>query len=77
MSRCQSCDEILNSFETTVKHRENKVFLDMCSNCIKSIDVFIPLDIRHDLISEGDTNVVEYERDSLEESDVGMHCVER
>jgi hypothetical protein len=27
----------------------------MCSTCLKSVDAYIPIQVRHDLISEGDT----------------------
>jgi hypothetical protein len=27
----------------------------MCSTCLKSVDAYIPIQVRHDLISENDT----------------------
>jgi len=53
--RCICCNAALNDYESTVRHGITRQFLEMCSTCLKSVDAYIPIQVRHDLISEGDT----------------------
>jgi len=53
--RCICCNTALNDYESTVRHGITRQFLEMCSTCLKSVDAYIPIQVRHDLISEGDT----------------------
>jgi len=53
--RCTCCNTALNDYESTVRHGITRQFLEMCSTCLKSVDAYIPIQVRHDLLSEGDT----------------------
>ena len=53
--RCQCCNTALNDYESTVRHGITREFLEMCSTCLKSVDAYIPIQVRHDLLSEDDT----------------------
>jgi hypothetical protein len=57
--RCQCCNAPLNDYESTIRHGITKQFVEMCSICLKSVDAYIPLQVRNDLLSEGDTGNVE------------------
>lgn len=63
--RCQCCNTALNDYESTVRHGLTRQFLEMCSTCLRSVDAYIPLQVRNDLLSESDTGNVEL----LEEDD--------
>lgn len=52
--RCQCCNAVLTDYELTIRHGITKQFVEMCSTCLKSIDAFIPLQVRNDLLSEND-----------------------
>jgi len=71
MSRCQCCNEALNDYESTIRHGLTRQFLEMCSTCLKSVDAYIPIQVRNDLLSEGDTGNVELmeEDDYIEDYD--------
>ena len=72
--RCQCCNASLNDYESTVRHGITKQFVEMCSICLKSVDAYIPLQVRNDLLSEGDVgNVDLLEDDSyIEDYDDGI-----
>ena len=53
--RCQCCNTALNDYESTVRHGITRQFLEMCSICLKSVDAYIPIQVRNDLLSENDT----------------------
>lgn len=53
--RCICCNTALNNYEATIRHGITKQFLEMCSTCLKSVDAYIPTQVRQDLISENDT----------------------
>ena len=55
MSRCQCCNAALNDFESTMRHAITKQFLEMCSTCIRTVDAYIPVQVRNDLLSDSDT----------------------
>lgn len=53
--RCICCNTALNDYESTVRHGITRQFLEMCSVCLKSVDAYIPIQVRNDLLSENDT----------------------
>jgi hypothetical protein len=53
--RCICCNTALNDYESTVRHGITRQFLEMCSICLKSVDAYIPVMVRNDLLSENDT----------------------
>jgi hypothetical protein len=53
--RCICCNTALNDYESTVRHGITRDFLEMCSVCLKSVDAYIPIQVRNDLLSENDT----------------------
>jgi hypothetical protein len=69
--RCQCCNTALNDYESTIRHGLTRQFLEMCSTCLKSVDAYIPIQVRNDLLSEGDTGNVELmeEDDYIEDYD--------
>ena len=36
--RCRACDKMLNTYELKRKHKVTGEYLDLCSNCLKSIE---------------------------------------
>jgi hypothetical protein len=70
--RCQCCNTALNDYESTVRHGITREFLEMCSTCLRSVDAYIPVQVRHDLLSESDTSSVDLldnEGDYIDEYD--------
>jgi len=69
--RCICCNTALNDYESTIRHGLTRQFLEMCSTCLKSVDAYIPIQVRNDLLSEGDTGNVELmeEDDYIEDYD--------
>jgi hypothetical protein len=57
--RCQCCNEILTSYEATLRHAVTKKFVELCGVCLKEIGSSIPLQVRNDLIGEADTDLVD------------------
>lgn len=57
--RCQCCNASLNDYESTIRHAITKDFVSLCGVCLKTIDAFIPLQVRNDLLSESDTGNVD------------------
>ena len=55
--RCTCCNATLTDYEVTLKHAVSKQFIEMCSSCLK--DTNIPIEVRYDLMSEVDTDLVE------------------
>jgi hypothetical protein len=53
--RCICCNTALSDYESTVRHGITRQFLEMCSICLKSVDAYIPVMVRNDLLSENDT----------------------
>lgn len=56
--KCIVCGESLTDYEATLRHAVTKKFLDTCNACIKEIGV-IPVQVRADLMSEMDLDMVE------------------
>lgn len=57
--RCICCNAALNDYESTIRHGITRQFLEMCSICLKSVDAYIPMQVRNDLLSENDTGNIE------------------
>lgn len=55
--RCTCCNATLTDYEVTWRHAVSKQFVEICSACIK--DTNIPIEVRYDLMSEVDTDLVE------------------
>lgn len=83
--RCQCCNAPLNDYESTIRHAITKDFVSLCGVCLKTIDAFIPLQVRNDLLSESDTgnvdtlwdDVEDYIEDTSENEDMDDYWAER
>lgn len=81
--RCQCCNEILTSYEATLRHAITKRFVELCGVCLKEIGSAIPLQVRNDLIGEADTDLADLLEDneedqlSLDEGDYDDYWNER
>lgn len=65
--RCQCCNALLNDYESTMRHAISKQFIELCGTCLKTIDAFIPVQVRNDLLSESDTNTVDTLWDNIDD----------
>lgn len=52
--RCNCCNASLTDYEATIRHGITRQFLEMCSSCLRSVDAYIPVQVRADLLSESD-----------------------
>ena len=54
--KCLCCDKMLTDFEATRKHAVTGMFIDLCQQCFKTVqlDANLPTKDRRDLISEDD-----------------------
>jgi hypothetical protein len=50
-----------------MRHAITKQFIELCGVCLKTIDAFIPVQVRNDLLSESDTNTVDTLWDDVED----------
>jgi hypothetical protein len=80
--RCTCCNAALNDYESTIRHGITRQFLEMCSTCLKSVDAYIPIQARNDLLSESDIESVELLEDdnyneSYDDSDIDDYWNER
>jgi hypothetical protein len=58
-----------------MRHAITREFLEMCSTCIRTVDAYIPVQVRNDLLSDADTgnleslldNIDDYEGDDCDE----------
>ena len=57
--RCTCCDAILNDYEATMRHAITKQFIEICGTCLKTIDAYIPIQVRNDLASEHDSAIAD------------------
>jgi len=67
--RCQCCNASLNDFESTMRHAITKQFLEMCGTCIRTVDAYIPVQVRNDLLSDADTGNLESLMDNIDDFD--------
>ena len=52
--RCTVCNAALSDYESTIRHAITGKFLDICQNCVMSMEVDIPVHDRKDLLHEAD-----------------------
>ena len=52
--RCTVCNAALSDYESTIRHAITGKFLDICQNCVMSMEVDIPVHDRKDLLHESD-----------------------
>ena len=57
--RCQCCNASLTDFEATIKHAITRKYVEICTDCLKTIDAYIPIQVRQDLMNESDTTLPE------------------
>ena len=57
--RCQCCNAALTDFEATIKHGITRQYVELCSDCLKTIEAYIPIQVRQDLMNESDTAMTE------------------
>ena len=65
--RCQCCNASLNDFESTMRHAITKQFLEMCGTCLRTVDAYIPVQVRNDLLSDADTGSLDSLLDNIED----------
>jgi hypothetical protein len=53
--RCQCCNTALDDYESTMRHAITRQFLEMCGTCLRTVDAYIPVQVRNDLMSDSDT----------------------
>lgn len=53
--RCQCCNAMLTDYEATIKHAITRKYVELCADCLKTIDAYIPIQVRQDLMNESDT----------------------
>lgn len=74
--KCELCNEGLTDFEATMRHAITKQFVNTCSQCLTAMGDVIPLQVRNDLLSEGDTGSGDWseEDDYIEDYDDGTNA---
>ena len=65
--RCQCCNASLNDFESTMRHAITKQFLEMCGTCLRTVDAYIPVQVRNDLLSDADTGSLDSLLDNIDD----------
>jgi hypothetical protein len=50
-----------------MRHAITKQFLEMCSTCIRTVDAYIPVQVRNDLLSDADTGSLESLMDNIDD----------
>ncbi len=71
MSRCRSCDKILNDYEMTRKSAVTGEYFDLCNGCFSTIKDQVYSKERADLLTESDSYetdmefVDNFDKDSL------------
>lgn len=52
--RCQSCNQLLTAYESTLKNATTYKYFDLCKTCFEDIKPFVAVIDRKDLITEQD-----------------------
>ena len=65
--RCTCCNASLNDFESTMRHAITKQFLEMCGTCLRTVDAYIPVQVRNDLLSDADTGSLDSLLDNIDD----------
>jgi len=76
--RCQSCDQLLTAYESTLKNATTYKYFDLCKTCFEDIKPFVSVIDRKDLITEQDLDTIEDDMDttdSLEDVDAYIDYV--
>jgi hypothetical protein len=50
-----------------MRHAITKQFLEMCSTCIRTVDAYIPVQVRNDLLSDTDTGNLDDLLDNIDD----------
>ena len=53
--KCELCNENLSDYESTMRHAITKAFVNTCQTCLNAMGDVIPLQVRHDLLTEQDS----------------------
>ena len=82
--KCELCDEFLTDSESTMRHAITQAFLNTCKTCLNAMGDIIPLQVRHDLMSEQDSGIGslldsmdDYVGDDAIDDDVDEYWAER
>ena len=70
--RCQSCNQLLTAYESTLKNATTYKYFDLCKTCFEDIKPFVSVIDRKDLITEQDLDTIDDDMDttdSLEDVD--------
>ena len=76
--RCQSCNQLLTAYESTLKNATTYKYFDLCKTCFEDIKPFVSVIDRKDLITEQDLDTIEDDMDttdSLEDVDAYIDYV--
>ena len=65
--RCICCNTALDDYESTMRHAITRQFLEMCGTCLRTVDAYIPVQVRNDLMSEADTGNLESLMDNIDD----------
>jgi len=75
--RCQSCDQLLTAYESTLKNATTYKYFDLCKTCFEDIKPFVAVIDRKDLITEQDLDIIDDDMDTTEEWDDLSYFVEK
>jgi hypothetical protein len=50
-----------------MRHAITKQFLEMCGTCLRTVDAYIPVQVRNDLLSDSDTGSLESLMDNIDD----------
>jgi hypothetical protein len=50
-----------------MRHAITREFLEMCSTCVRTVDAYIPVQVRNDLLSDADTGNLESLMDNIDD----------
>lgn len=76
--RCQSCNQLLTAYESTLKNATTYKYFDLCKTCFEDIKPFVSVIDRKDLITEQDLDTIDADMDttdSLEDVDAYIDYV--
>ena len=82
--KCELCNEDLTDFESTMRHAITKQFVNTCQTCLNAMGDIIPLQVRHDLLTEKDNSsgslmdsIEDYAGDDTIDDDMDSYWSER
>ena len=62
--RCQSCNQLLTAYESTLKNATTYKYFDLCKTCFEDIKPFVSVIDRKDLITEQDLDTIDDDMDT-------------